>query len=566
MWLRLVAAALLICGGAVLSDLAWEKRRQVKRINELTKVDQVDMGVVLRVVVQDPNGAEFVPGKPLLRVVREHRRGGMVSINKDGARICGPSKNPAAWYCSEDQEPLILHGPELPDRLLVYGSEGAGKTTAQVMWAFLRVLELLGGDREIGMTAPTSERTTMIRDELEKWWRPEWYRWHANDKCFYTPVGVTLRLKSTVQRSAAGGRPIQGYNWSAAGSDEIQDSLDAADDIAARLRDAPNGKGKQFATCTAKDHPDFRAWRDRQLSAESKGRKLWHKAVLLATRSPFMWPEFIEEKRATYTLREFQRRLEAMDVPPERQLYYSWAHDFNIRPVPLVGARDVTTRELSPWTPNASVLVGFDPGKRKNVSLFLKAYQVADQREPWWFVVDEITTEQQTMEAHATAVIDRLRSRWGVHQLDRKGRPDPDSATALVRADPCTTNGRDEEHPDLTVYRIWQQRGLDIRPAAYKPGTNVRANVPKEAGINMLNSLFCSADGRRRLYVACDDRNKPAAPDLVRAVETAQRDVAERAETERKDDRDVSHWPAALRYALWAVEKTRAGGRLSGVA
>lgn len=562
---RRLLAAVALLGVLVLSDIAWAERRQQKIITQATHVDRVDMGVELRVVVYDPNGQELVPGKPPLRVIRTHKRGNMVAIHNGVARICGPSLDRRIWHCSEDQEPLILHGDDLPDRLLVYGSEGAGKTTAEAMWAKFRLDELIGEEREIGLTAPTTERLTMIRDAIEETWRPEWYRWNGQHSFYSTPVGITLRLKSTVQRSAAGGRPIQGYNWSAAGSDEIQDSLDANDDIEARLRDAPGGRGKRFVTCTAKDHPDFRAWRDRQLTAEVRGKRLWHKAVLLATRSPFMWPDFIEEKRATYTLREFQRRMEAMDVPPERQLYYAWAHDHNIRPVPVVGAVDVTARELAPWTPSASVLVGFDPGKRKNVSLFLKAYQVAGQREPWWFVVDEITTEQQTMEAHVDAVRDRLTSRWGLFKKDLRGRPDPDCPTALVRADPCTNNGRDEEHPDLTVYRLWQNKGLDIRPAAYKPGTSTRANVPKEAGFNMINSLFCSAAGVRRLFVACDDRKTVAAPMLVRAVETAQRDIAERAETERKDDRDVSHWPAALRYALWSIEKVRAGGRLSGV-
>jgi hypothetical protein len=562
---RRLLSAIALLGVLVLSDIAWAERRQAKEIEEASHVDRVDMGVELRVVVADPDGEHLVPGKPKLRVIRRHRRGGMVAIARGVAELCGPSKDRRVWYCSEDQEPLILHGPELPDRLLVYGSEGAGKTTAEAMWAFFRLLELIGSEREIGLTAPTAERASMIRDAIEESWRPEWYRWHESHKYYTTPVGITLRLKSTAQRSAAGGRPIQGYNWSAAGSDEIQDSLDANDDIEARLRDAPGGRGKRFVTCTAKDHPDFRAGRDRQLSAEVNGKKLWHKAVLLATRSPFMWPEFIEERRATYTLREFQRRMEAMDVPPERQLYYSWAHDHNIRPVPLVGAMDVTSRELAPWTPNASVLVGFDPGKRKNVSLFLKAYQVTGQREPWWFVVDEITTEQQTMEAHVDAVKDRLTRRWGLFKRDLRNRLDPDCPTVLVRADPCTNSGSDEEHPDLTVYRLWQNKGLDIRPASYRPGTATRANVPKEARINMLNSLFCSAAGVRRLFVACDDRKTPAAPLLVRAVETAQRDISERAETEKKDDRDVSHWPAALGYGLWSVEKVRAGGRLSGV-
>jgi hypothetical protein len=71
----------------------------------------------------------------------------------------------------------------------------------------------------------------------------------------------------------------------------------------------------------------------------------------------------------------------------------------------------------------------------------------------------------------------------------------------------------------------------------------------------MLNRLFRDASGRTRLYVDCDDRRSPAAPKLVEALETSERNDAGVAEWERKDARDKSHWPAALAHALWPWEK-----------
>jgi hypothetical protein len=234
----------------------------------------------------------------------------------------------------------------------------------------------------------------------------------------------------------------------------------------------------------------------------------------------------------------------------------------NLAPRPLIGATDVTMRELAPWSPNASILLGHDPGKRKDVTLFFKAFQVRGHADPWWFVVDEVTTEGVIYEAHVQAVLRRLQDKWGVDKYDGKGRLT--TTRSLVRADPFTDNGRDEEHPDLTKYRIWQRHKIDIRPAAYRPGTNQRTVVPLEARIDMVNTLLCNTDGECRLYVA-NDGGVVAAPKLVDAFESMERDDANRAEHERKDDRDKSHWPAATGYALWAIEKPRLD-RLRGAA
>ncbi len=579
-WFALALSMLL--GGLLLSDISWRERRQAKARDERRLVNRVDMGVTMHVVRQDPEGTEYVRGKPKLKILRSHRRGAMVAIDKSGARWDGASRNPVQWYCSEDAEPLILHGDDLPDSLLVYGSEGAGKTTAQAMWCFFRVLERIGQGYtgEIGMTAPTSERAGFIKEAIERTWSPNWMRWNERHQTFNLHAGISIKLRSTKRQSEASGSPIQGYNWSDAGSDEIQDSLDADSDIESRLRDAPGGRGKRFATATAKDSPDFRTWRDRQLSAETGGRSTWMKAEMLAARSPFMTADFIDRKRSTMTLREFQRRYEAKDLGPERQVYHSWSRsdgDFrdpdgnlvlrdgkpmkrmgNVRPLPHIGIVDVTARELAAYGRNVCVLAGHDPGKRKDVTVFLRAFEFPGRdSRPRWFVVDEVTTAGATHEAHVKQVLALARSKYGCYPTDRTGRRVADGPSMLVRCDPHTRSG--DEHPGQDLYAIWATHGVTIKAAAYAPQSTKPASIKPDSRIELVNTLLCNADGVSRLFIAHDGRGLPAAPKLVDSLETMERDLNGTAEHERKDESDKSHWGAALAYALWSLEKPRMG-------
>src|ERR1700690_2186733 len=167
----------------MLSETAWRRKRYERELRERVEaIDRfVDFGVVLRVVRPDPAGKELVAGCPPMSVLRQHRFGGIVDTKAEPAYFCGPSTDPVIWHVSEDQEPIVLHGDELPLGLLVYGSEGAGKTAALVMWHWVRILQHLGEGREGGQTAPTNARLEMVRSEIRKWWRPSWYRLHASE-------------------------------------------------------------------------------------------------------------------------------------------------------------------------------------------------------------------------------------------------------------------------------------------------------------------------------------------------------------------------------------------------
>jgi hypothetical protein len=130
--------------------------------------------------------------------------------------VVGPSLDPLVWFCSEDQRPLITHraGYGEASRLLVYGSEGAGKTTVQVEWHFISgVLRHLGEGREGGQTGPTEARLEAFRMEAHALWRPNWYRYVASEDLYEFVDGSRIRLVSTHQQTKDQGSRVQSSTW-----------------------------------------------------------------------------------------------------------------------------------------------------------------------------------------------------------------------------------------------------------------------------------------------------------------------------------------------------------------
>lgn len=592
---RRLLASLALLGAIVLSDIAYAERRQIAEIEKRSAAVYVDMGVELRIVERDEkHGRPMVPGNPeRMRLVGEPvTRGGIMKIYADDAgnqtaRKVRASKNPVVWFASQAQADLILHDGPIP-WALVQGSEGSGKTTVLAMWTAFRVLEHIGHEREIGITAPTHNRLGHVKREIKRWWRPSWYRFSERNQKYTFLAGPSVQLVSAVQRSEEAGSPIQGANWVAHAGDEFQDHFSRDGDIIARGRSAPNGRYLRLNTSTFKDSPDWRTFRDvadkAQIAAndDAPKRKLWSLTKLYGLDSPFISPEHWQKMRAGLTDREYQRRVLAMDVGPERQVYYSWSRvtdtggPANLRPLPL-NAVDVTARELSRYGPNLGVLLGHDPGARQHVTEVLKAYEFPGERRVGadgrrlapvvrWFVVDEITSDVYnadtptkiagpvTVEHHADCVLKRVREKWGCLEIDWRGQRDSGSPGVVVRIDPHTTTG--ENHPDRNVYTQWRAAGFTVFAAAYNTA-NKPTPIKVEARIDLLLTLLCNIDKERRLFVLCDEHGRPAAPMLVRAFETMERDAGGRAEWEDKNASDLSHWPAAVAFALHSLERPR---------
>jgi hypothetical protein len=519
--------------------------------------------VELRVVRADDCGREWIAGKPPLHVIRRHRLGGRWDCKL--GRFDGEPRRWTVWYLSERQEAVVLGDDPLHTRTLLYSAEGGGKTVTCSMWAIVQVIKLAlaGSFVAGGVTAPTHERLQHVvkaiceriptdaprrRSELAV------ATYYTDQRELRFVTGHVLQFRSTKKASEATGSPIQGFTWAFSVDDELQDTVaNGADpDIEARLRGVR--VTRRLCSATAKDSPTWRAWRDGKLSTPD-----WAIERIRFDENPFEWPERWERMQRQVSPREWMRRGLALDVGPERMVYTSWKREENLRPIPQLGAEDVTAQVLSAWGSNLAMLWSHDPGKLVDVSLGYKAYRLAGQRHYVWFVVDELNTEQTTTEAHVQALLQRVRDRWNCNQLDWKGRPALDGRQIFVRADPYSNSGNDATHPDRSVYTVFRKAGITILPAALKAvgGQSKVAAVPKEAGIDMVNGLLCNASGERRLFVACDERRQPLAPRLVEAFEMSERDGDGNAESQRKDQNDLSHWTANVRYGLWAIERPR---------
>lgn len=565
MTLRLILAALFACGVALLTNEAFQRKQIERDLAERAGGLErfVDVGVVIKTVVADPNGEHLLEGKPRLTVVDEWRLGGVVDTKRKRPTVVGISRAPRIWYASPEQAEALKH--EDPTRLgqLIYGSEGAGKTRLLAMWHYVRWIDALGQKREGGQTAPTTTRLAMVRQEMFDMFADNWFTYLASKERFTMCDGTRIQLVSTYRQSAAQGSPIQGYNWSWCGRDEAQDQIDVHEDIESRGRSAMGGRYWQLATATAKDDPTWRTLRDQLIASGT-----WIKRELSIFRSPFISQDFVSKKRGVMSDREFRRRYgdpdtgKVEDLPPELAIYPAWSRKTNL--VPLPNWVDVTAHELRAAAPNNapiySLLVGHDPGTLVDVSLFLKA-MVTNERayhrgveRPKWFVLGELNTPQSTTEAHIESLLETVRERWQLNLLTRQGRYNPEGQQILVRADPA---GNSDNRTDKSVYTQFANAGIRIKPATYNQNHTGHGRVPKDAGIEVVNTLFCSASGERRLFVVRNPDGSPAAPKLVAAIESSERDSLGKAETQRKDKADVSHWPAALRYALWAIERPR---------
>ncbi len=124
---------------------------------------------------------------------------------------------------------------------------------------------------------------------------------------------------------------------------------------------------------------------------------------------------------------------------------------------------------------------------------------------------------------------------------------------------PLNTDAGSANKTDRSVYLQFKLFGLDMRSSAYTAKGKGSGTISKDARIEVVNRLLCNAAGQSRLMVLADDHGRPCAPKLVEAFEQSQRDHTGRAEMEKKGtNRDRSHWPAALGYAPWTVERLRA--------
>jgi hypothetical protein len=576
--LHAIAALLVLSGCLLRSHDAYLEARQDKAILDdrlddyVAKVEQrfIDLGVELRVVVADPDGDLRWPGKPRMRVLRTHCMGGMYDTKTQQLR---PSKLPRIWYASEAQERILLDR-SVPAQL-VEGSEGAGKTTVLAQWHFVQWMRHLGERREGLQTAPTNLRLGLVKREIGKLWRPEWFTYVTRkDFVGYELCdGSAIRMVSTHKQSDAGGSPVQGFNSSWAGADEKQDQVQVHDDIESRGREARDGFYPQLATATVKDSTEYE-----NLRAKLEAAQDWSIKQLVVCRSvdgtlnnlemctPFVTRAFIESKKRVMSEREFRRRFFAERLPHELAVFYAWLRSRNLRPIPDIGAIDVTPTILAPYQsymrPGARFtrVAGHDPGSIFNTTE-VACLKVID-RIPRWVVDGELQTKQTSAHEHARLFREYMRRRFYLEL------PDTDKVATFV--DP---HGKGDSQTDYqTVYGAFQANSMDVFNPAPMTG-----RIKRSARIDMTNRLlgdWAAAPGTARIIVATarggeprwdTERREwttavagePLAPALVEGFDKLVKRPGEDDPegVRKKDESDRTHGPAALGYLLWSFEQ-----------
>jgi hypothetical protein len=406
------------------------------------------------------------------------------------------------------------------------------------------------------IVAPTSKRILIIWRKLRKVIPAGWVLpGKAGIRTSLAEIelfsGLVFKFVAAKSASSETGVPFAGIDAVAAAVDEEQDcSQEAMDELEMRGRDAPAGYFPVLSTCTLKDTAVWRARKEKY--EKQKGCVVYR---MLLSDNPFVPPSFIENLRHSLSPRAFRMRVLAEDVRPDGACYPDFERERHVRELPQLGIRDITHKVTG-----SHMVIGYDPGKRVDVSIFLRCYEIAGKRT--WVVVDELTTEQGTAEYHAHKVLERLQAKWEMqHYIMVNGKPkrDPSERYAIIRADPY---GNTESRPHVTVYREFQLLGITIKPAQYSVANTPQASgkpgkVPIEARINMVNTLLLNAAGDTRLLIAERD-GKCVAPKLRDALDMSARNERGDAEHEKKGTAgDISHWCAALGYGLWPYEKAR---------
>lgn len=544
MSVRLAAALALLCVLVLTAGTHLRRQMQRRLLEQTHAVDRyVDAHVRLHVVAKDPAGIETDPAK--LTVLRTHKLGGWIDTKSSPPRLMPECQLGAGrdWYCSEDQERVVFHSHDAPVGKLALGGMGAGKTSAGIIWVYLRWLETLGQYREGGITAPTNARVKVVTDAIRNkdfGFSPQWGRYMAAEQVFRMCDGTVIRCMSTRRQAESEGSRIQGFNWSWWLGDELQDQTDEYINIHARLRSAEGGRGKRLATATEKDSPEWRTFRDKLIASGD-----WVTHSMLGTSSPFIGEAHWESMRGQLTDLEYRRFVLAEDLPSESRLYSGFDRRRNLRPIPL-GARKITSIVISRKTGNRqdAIGIGHDPGTAKAGSVWLDAYETNDRKgEVQWWVRGELFTLHKGTEQHAMEAMCITRERFGCNVR-------PDGERAHVR---CQPMGQSEDKPDLDVFAIWSRVGFaGIRAAQYSKDGRGVGSIKKESRIGVVNRLF----DKSRLNIECDDRGQPVAPLLVNALESMERDHLGRPEHEEKNVKhDKSDLPAALGYFLWPFEK-----------
>jgi hypothetical protein len=463
-------------GVGLYTDTTWEKRQYERDLARRVRTTDnfVDIGITLRVVCADPDGEQLIPGTPKLRVLRETKAGWV--IDTQSRRICGESAYRRVWYCSEDQEPLILPPQGDAARALrPYGSEGSGKTSTTVRGGVLplarercsRAARAASSRRRTAGSARSTASSRRVRGLVRLHQDREPH--HAVRR--HAPAdGVVAPAKQADE-----GSPIQSFSWSFAAGDEDQDQTDRHADIEARGRSARSATASSGIGSSAPAPRRIRRSSARTATSSSAqlddGTKLWSAELLgkrVAVRGPVALgtPPQVDVAARIRCAASSRRRAASSWRCSTR-----WDRDRNLtarfRASRSTSRAGVLARLPVAVVNRASIsrcIVGHDPGNIYNTSVVLRLLMFGDV--PTWMVVGELQRRQTTARQHAmrcattcstfnvatTARAGRIEAaRWSSSTRTARARPRPTTRPSTWR---MMAEGLDVANPAVDEARI----------------------------------------------------------------------------------------------------------------
>ncbi|HYF01056.1 MAG TPA: hypothetical protein VEJ18_19185 [Planctomycetota bacterium] len=452
-----------------------------------------------------------------------------------------------AWLGGYVDEPpgkiaeLSIHRGMLPvfdesrkeRRTLFLGAPGSGKSEGAATMGV--ICTLLYPNRPGLIVAPVREKLTIAQKKYlailrANGWLKDFLPANANRPAQALVVnGVTVYFVAAKKSSKAAVSPIAGFDaWWAVEEEQSGFDDDATYEVDARGR--VNADFRVYSSATNEPIHYFQK-RIARYEKNPHARVVRFKGTENVFTPLSHWDAI---RDGGMSLDAFQRRYESLDIPQDGRAYPMFSLKESTQPLPLVG-RDVTAEiTAAKYRTPHSWIVGHDPGSLTTASVILKAFAGSQPNERLWYVVDEITTQDQTEDLHALELAKWFLQR-GIMLAD----------TIVIR-DPT-----DSKVADRSDSLILKRRGFNV----------VRSNGGERIDLkhrySMVNTLLCDVNRKRRLFLVPTPSGTPKADKLAESLGYLMLKPDGTPENHGKDKRDLTHWGDALGYALYPFERFR---------
>lgn len=434
--------------------------------------------------------------------------------------------------CHAGQVPVITFNVDGVSRVLALGAKGGGKTEAVVIRALLNALEIPNGNH--GLVAPTGKRLNILwRKFIDIVRRFGWIqriRW--SDGMIELKNGSTMIFVSAKRQSQDMGSPIAGYDFHSCVEDE-QQNMDDESLLEVDARGRVNPDYCVYSTATNERVPEF------QQRLQVYRNAPWSRVLrFTAQDNPWYSLRRLDAMRAQWSPEEWRRVMESEDVALTNAVYPQFSVADNVRRRPEIGVDITAQMTRDKFDPNGEgyeYIVGTDFGVLTTVSTVFKVYRDPQGDRIWW-AIDEIVGKNETADAHCARVL----ARYPTSDMRPK---------FLAIAMPHVNAGAAGQTEVQDFYQA-KRRGIRIVKAHHK-------TISRKHRFSMVNALLCAADKKRRLFISCDEHNRPSCPKAIESFQMLEYGPDGNPNDFHKSERDLTHYTDTFGYAAFPWEKFR---------